>query len=765
MSESEPRAESMLVVLLRALALVVATLALTYELTSGLGMFSAATGAAAGALLGGRLARSRLRLPMIWVGALAGCGFALAFRSFIVDHKLGVAILGLHGAFVVTDVVSFGLLALVVVGTLRASAARVAFLSIPELGAIAVSLASAVSAHRDGAINQPRALTDWAWTRGTDPVHVFLWVGAAAFVALFFASLRERKGRSARVLVHASALVALAGVLLFVLMRTGLPHPREQGGVLGPGASGTPQDGKAPPSKPPPSGTPSSQASSQQGQGQGQGQGGAPAGSADPAAGKAQGGKGKSSDHDQKLEFRDDYTASDDEGPVAVVLLHDDYAPPRGYYYFRQTAFSQYNGTRLVAPTTDGMDDDLLLEFPPKTMAVPGGPKPGTHRAIVHTTVALLAEHPTPFGLESAIELSPRASPDPTRFVRAYDVVSAALTVKPDALLGQKAGRAQWPPEVAAAYITMSSDLRYKVLADQIVEKSLREELRHDPFAQAVAVSAWLGKNAIYSLKSKHASAVDPTGDFLFGDMTGYCVHFAHAVAFLLRARGVPTRVAAGYAVEEGRRGNGSSIMIQAKDAHAWAEVYLENEGWIIVDVAAEHSIDPPPPQADRDLQRALGEMARGDKSAGKADESKADDDAQSLLSRVKRAALIVAALALLALYGVKLWRRLIPLVASPRHVHRLAYRAALDRISEAGWVREPNETRERFAERLRPFAPEMESLTREHLGRAFGAKTLLSAAEVLRLSRRAGNAARHAAPSWRVVLGTLNPLSWTRTR
>jgi hypothetical protein len=228
----------------------------------------------------------------------------------------------------------------------------------------------------------------------------------------------------------------------------------------------------------------------------------------------------------------------------------------------------------------------------------------------------------------------------------------------------------------------------------------------------------------------------------------------------------VPARVATGYAVEEGRRGNGSSIMIRSKDAHAWAEVYLENEGWIIVDVAPERSLDPPPSDADRDLQRALGEMARGDKNAGKTDQAKTDDDAgKRWLARAERAALVAVVAALLALYSIKLWRRLIPMVASPRHVHRVAYRAALDRIAEAGWARQRNETREGFAERLRSVAPDIEPLTRDHLGRAFGGRALLPAPEIRRLSRQAGSDARKTAPLWRVILGTLDPLSWTRTR
>ena len=57
---------------------------------------------------------------------------------------------------------------------------------------------------------------------------------------------------------------------------------------------------------------------------------------------------------------------------MAVVLLHDDYSPPSGVYYFRQSAFSQYNGRRLVQATGGDVDRDVLRRFPASAVDVPG---------------------------------------------------------------------------------------------------------------------------------------------------------------------------------------------------------------------------------------------------------------------------------------------------------------------------------------------------------------------------------------------------------
>jgi hypothetical protein len=113
----------------------------------------------------------------------------------------------------------------------------------------------------------------------------------------------------------------------------------------------------------------------------------------------------------------------------------------------------------------------------------------------------------------------------------------------------------------------------------------------------------------------------------------------------------------------------------------------------------------------------------------------------------------------------VKLWRRAAPLVSTRRGVYRAAYRAALDRIAEAGWSRRFGETREQFAARLKKQSPLLEQLTRDHVGSRFGAQTLDAPREVRKLAMRAGVDAQKQAPLWRVILGIANPISWIWTR
>jgi transglutaminase-like putative cysteine protease len=714
--------ESWVAIVLRTLVLAISAAAVLMPVALPQGTLGAVVGTVLASSLAAMLARSRVWLATVWIAASLTAVLALLLGNWLVEGGLGPSLLGPHGAMAAADTVRFGLLAVGIVLALRTTAGRYWIASVFELMLVAVALSSIVAAHRDGAINHPRFLTDWALERGIDPRRILFWGGAATMLALVLTMLHEKRGRGGRVLIHLLAIGLTALLALFVGWKVGPPTPPRGGGLGLQGKNDKPDPRKG-------------------------GQGG-------------KGGKGGKSNNDD-LEFKNDYSSSSQQSPVGVVLLHDDYSPPLGYYYFRQTAFSQFNGHRLVARTRDDIDRDLVTEFPTEPTAVPDAPKVGVERMLVHTTVALLIDHVRPFGMESPIEFAPKESPDSTQFVRAYDVTSAALAVKYEDLLGRK--NASLGTSASSVYTELPDDPRYKQLADHIVTSTLKPEYQHDPFAQALAISSWLGKMSTYSLHSKHADAEDPTADFLFGDRIGYCVHFSHAAAYLLRARGLPARIAAGYVADEGRKGSGSAIVLRQKDAHAWAELWLDDFGWIIVDVAPANVLDPPDTPPDPDLQRMLGEMARGDKHAGKLPPPKKDD----LLPSAKQIGQVGGSLllaALLILYSIKGWRRFVPSVAGARSIHRVAYRAALDRLAETGWRREEGETRERFAARV-TVAPTFSQLTREHVGRAFGAKKLATPDEVRQMMRVAGGETRAHARWWRLLLGILNPLSWTLSR
>ncbi|HWR96554.1 MAG TPA: DUF3488 and transglutaminase-like domain-containing protein [Arenimonas sp.] len=107
-------------------------------------------------------------------------------------------------------------------------------------------------------------------------------------------------------------------------------------------------------------------------------------------------------------------------------------------------------------------------------------------------------------------------------------------------------------------------------------------------------VLEWVRADFSYTLATE-LPGINSADDFLFTDRKGFCQHFSSSFALLMRAAGIPSRVVTGYA---GGYQNpyGDYWVLYQKDAHAWNEVWLENEGWVRVDptaaVAPENILD-----------------------------------------------------------------------------------------------------------------------------------------------------------------------------
>lgn len=81
----------------------------------------------------------------------------------------------------------------------------------------------------------------------------------------------------------------------------------------------------------------------------------------------------------------------------------------------------------------------------------------------------------------------------------------------------------------------------------------------------------------------------DPVEYFLFERGEGYCQHFASAAVLMYRLYGIPARYATGYAVspdsfELGEDGSYTAVVTD-ESAHAWPEIFLEDYGWVPVEV------------------------------------------------------------------------------------------------------------------------------------------------------------------------------------
>jgi transglutaminase-like putative cysteine protease len=78
----------------------------------------------------------------------------------------------------------------------------------------------------------------------------------------------------------------------------------------------------------------------------------------------------------------------------------------------------------------------------------------------------------------------------------------------------------------------------------------------------------------------------NPIETFLFKTRYGFCSHYATAFVYLMRVAHIPARVIGGYQGGEMNK-VGQFLEVRQADAHAWAEVWLENKGWVRFDPTA----------------------------------------------------------------------------------------------------------------------------------------------------------------------------------
>jgi len=126
------------------------------------------------------------------------------------------------------------------------------------------------------------------------------------------------------------------------------------------------------------------------------------------------------------------------------------------------------------------------------------------------------------------------------------------------------------------------------------------------PFDKAMAISSYLRQNYTYLLDVERASDETPLEDFLFHSRAGHCQYFATAMAIMLRATGVPARIATGYRDGEWNE-EGRFYLVLENHAHVWVEVYFPGYGWTEFDPSPASAVVYKP----RLMTRILAATAR----------------------------------------------------------------------------------------------------------------------------------------------------------
>jgi len=118
-------------------------------------------------------------------------------------------------------------------------------------------------------------------------------------------------------------------------------------------------------------------------------------------------------------------------------------------------------------------------------------------------------------------------------------------------------------------------------------------------YDKAIALQTYFaGGTFQYSEDAPVEEGYDGTGGEILATFlekkSGYCVHFASAMAVMARELGIPSRVAVGFQPGVASTRNGvTTYTVSSHDLHAWPELYFDGIGWLRFEPTPGRGITP----------------------------------------------------------------------------------------------------------------------------------------------------------------------------
>ena len=195
-----------------------------------------------------------------------------------------------------------------------------------------------------------------------------------------------------------------------------------------------------------------------------------------------------------------------------------------------------------------------------------------------------------------------------------YTVESATATPSPDQLrtasgvdLGLDAAQRQEVLQLPHPYP------RVQALAQAVTASA------PTTYDKVQALIAWIASHTRYSTDIPPLPpGADTVDQFLFTERVGFCEQISTSLAVMLRSIGIPAREAVGY-VPGPYNPLTDLYDVQARDAHAWVQVWFPTYGWQSFDPTASVPLANPSPGSAvlRDTGHVLGALGVGPIAAG----------------------------------------------------------------------------------------------------------------------------------------------------
>jgi transglutaminase-like putative cysteine protease len=268
-----------------------------------------------------------------------------------------------------------------------------------------------------------------------------------------------------------------------------------------------------------------------------------------------------------------------------------------------------------------------------------------------------------------------------------------------------------------------------RALAQQLLAASTSQQDYIDTILKRYQQQAFY-----YTLRPPLMDRSNSIDDFLLNRKKGFCEHYAGSFVFMMRAAGIPARVIVGYQGGEWND-NGNFLSVRQYDAHAWTEVWLDNQGWVRFDPTAmvapqriEHNLQTAMDEEGSFLEAQTFSLSKNQWLVSLRQRIDAtqyawrrfvlsyDSDSQTRLLKRLFGDLSVQQIALLVggLFAaiIVLWVMVLGL--GKKHVsiaaeHQL-YRRFCDFLEQQGIVREPSQTPEAFSQVAMAQLPQLSS-------------------------------------------------------
>jgi transglutaminase-like putative cysteine protease len=167
--------------------------------------------------------------------------------------------------------------------------------------------------------------------------------------------------------------------------------------------------------------------------------------------------------------------------------------------------------------------------------------------------------------------------------VRAGDSYRVVSAHPRHTLTGLRLSHAGW---LGSKYLSLPPNSgRLRELARQITEGSTSDFARMERIMGYLSLQDNYDRNRPGDLTSSAS-----LGQFLFENQKGSALDYATATVMLARASGLSSRLAMGY-LPGVRDPLSGAYLVRESDAHAWAEVYFEGQGWVPIDNAPRPDI------------------------------------------------------------------------------------------------------------------------------------------------------------------------------